>query len=378
MLCHLPLLCSETDDALTLEYEAYIGCRIGGSLFEAVRVDPFRPTGNPGWKMMTLLEPYSTVLLAFAVLALTASVIYGQCDYDDEFNWRAYKKTFGKNYTVAEDAKRKVNFKKTDDFIKKRNAIPNSSFKVDHNELSDLSDAELAQRLGVKGVPAVREGYTVFAAGEDRQLPPASLDYSNDTCMPAIKNQGQCGSCWAFAATTPLEFMKCKSAKTSVVLSEQQLVDCDRNSTNNGCNGGFYSTAWKYHKAVGGAAKQSLYPYNAIGNNTCKFNTTMVAAKVSSYAAIQAKNATAMQLAIQNKRNVFTYIWSGVYDDVNCNNKSINHAVSAVGWGTLNGTNHWILRNSWGKTWGQTGYMLMKRGVNLCKVEDYAYYAVPQ
>ncbi|XP_057381601.2 procathepsin L-like [Daphnia carinata] len=259
-------------------------------------------------------------------------------------------KTYGKNYTTAEDAKRKANFKKADDFIKKQNALPNSSFKVGHNELSDL------------------------------------LDYRNDTCLSAIKNQGQCGSCWAFAAITPLEFAKCKANKTSVVLSEQQLVDCDRNSTNKGCNGGFYSTAWKYHKAVGGAAKQSLYAYNAGANNTCKFNTSMVGAKVSSFAAIPAKNVTAMQGAIQKYGpiavaitviNSFQYYTSGVYDDVKCNNQSINHAVSAVGWGTQNGTNHWIIRNSWGTFWGLKGYMLMKRGVNLCKVEDYAYYAIP-
>ncbi|XP_059351618.1 cathepsin K-like [Daphnia carinata] len=181
--------------------------------------------------------------------------------------------------------------------------------------LRNSSDTELAQRLGVNEVPAVREDFSDFDAGEDRQLPPADLDYL-------------------------LHF----------------------------------------------AAKQSLYPYNAGANNTCKFSTSMVGAKVSSFAAIPAKNVTAMQAAIQKYGpiavaitiiNSFQYYTSGVYDDVKCSNQSINHAVSTVGWGTQNGTNHWIIRNSWGTSWGQKGYILMKRGVNLCNVEDYPYYAIP-
>ncbi|XP_057381602.1 procathepsin L-like [Daphnia carinata] len=340
-------------------------------------------------------------LLTYAVFAIAASLIYGQCDYDDEFNWRAYKKNFDKSYTGAEDAKRKVNFKKANDFIKKHNANSSVSFKVDHNELSDLTEDEFAQRLGLKGVPQARGDFAIFSAGEDRQIPPAGvrvsmnfyvtseiliqmLDYRNDNCMPPIKNQGACGSCWAFAATTPLEFAKCKKDKTSIILSEQQLVDCDRSSSNNGCNGGFYSTAWKYYMAVGGVAKQFLYPY-AGANNTCKFTTSMVAAKVSSYTNIQAKNVTAMQLAIQKNDPVpvaisvtssFQFYSSGVYKDAACNNIGVNHAVAAVGWGVHNGINYWIIRNSWGPRWGQKGYILMQRGVNLCKVEDFAYYAI--
>ncbi|EFX61852.1 hypothetical protein DAPPUDRAFT_68588, partial [Daphnia pulex] len=190
----------------------------------------------------------------------------------------------------------------------------------------------------------------------------------------------QCGSCWAFAAITPLEFARCKKHGALRAISEQQLVDCE--PYDYGCGGGWYTNAWYYLQyEAGGAAKRSLYPYTAT-DNTCAFSSSMIGAKISSYGDLPSFDAAYMQSVLQDYGPIsvaiavtdsfFSYA-SGVYTDVECDdpNAYVNHAVVVVGWGTDNGIDYWIVRNSWGTKWGSAGYILMERGVNKCKIEKY-------
>ncbi|EFX87402.1 hypothetical protein DAPPUDRAFT_312327 [Daphnia pulex] len=213
------------------------------------------------------------------------------------------------------------------------------------------------------------------------------FDYRTDNCMAAVKDQKKCGSCWAFAAVAPIEFNYCKKHKqTPIVLSEQQLVDCDL--IDGGCTkGGWHTMAWKYIKLSGGITRQSLYPYTAT-RNVCPrwFWYSVAGAQVFKFSYVPTQNAEQMQVALQKHgplavaiavANSFFSYRDGVYDAADCDSVNVNHAVVVVGWGSGDGIDYWIVRNSWGTGWGLSGYVLIKRGVNKCQIESYPAYVVP-
>ncbi|EFX78293.1 hypothetical protein DAPPUDRAFT_305242 [Daphnia pulex] len=218
-----------------------------------------------------------------------------------------------------------------------------------------------------------------LAIMETRQLP-TSLDYRTHACLAAVKNQGQCGNGWAYSAIGSLEFAWCKKYGTPVVLSEQQLVDFD--TYDYGCNGGWYINAWNYLKNVaGGSIQQSLYSYTA-KKNTLKFASSKTRANVGSYGNLPKLNAPNMQAALKTYGPIsvaiavtdsFANYASGVYTDTACGNV-VDHAVVVVGYGKLNVIDYWIVRNSWGTGWGQSGYGFIQRGVNLCHIEEHAAF----
>ncbi|EFX87406.1 hypothetical protein DAPPUDRAFT_312323 [Daphnia pulex] len=312
---------------------------------------------------------------------MAVSVVKG---YSDEDAWRDYKKKYKLDYNIAgdngkRDRARKKNFLAQMEQIKRHNSKKDNGFFQELNEFSVLRPWEKKRFLGVNAsmVPSAEflKSIPVFDL-QSRQLPP-SLDYRFHSCLPAIRRQGQCGSCWAFTAITPLEFSKCNITKSPVMLSEQHLVDCD--TSNNGCNGGWYMDAWNYLKSKSGSAKRQLYTYTA-RKGACKFKSSMVGAQVSTYGYVQSKNTAAMQSALQqygplavaiNVINSFFSYGGGVYDDPACDGPDVNHAVVLVGWGNLNGVDFWVVRNSWGTGWGLSGYGRILRGVNRCNIESY-------
>ncbi|KZS11247.1 Uncharacterized protein APZ42_024011 [Daphnia magna] len=321
-----------------------------------------------------------------AVFAMVFTVI--NC-YSDEEAWNDYKKKHKKNYRFPfdngnQERIRRALFQIRNAEINKHNSEKSGTYLLELNKFSDMAPIELNRFLGIKAdsVPSNRSVETFADDIESRQRLPFSLDYRYDRCLPAIKQQGQCGSCWAFSAITPLEFARCKRAGTAILLSEQQLVDCDR--TSGGCNGGWYVTAWDHIKRVGGSARKSSYEYLArVG--TCRFRTWMVGARVSSSGYVQPKNETAMQLALQKygplavAMNVIPSFYgyaSGVYSDNACDGTTVNHGVVVVGWGELNGEKFWMVRNSWGTDWGMAGYFRIQRGVNKCNIESYPAFVV--
>ncbi|XP_046647106.1 ervatamin-B-like [Daphnia pulicaria] len=311
--------------------------------------------------------------------------------YSDDDAWNDYKLTHKKDYTGFfgggwRDQMRKKLFLVEYAKIKEHNSGESPSYRRGLNKFSDMLPSEWSRYLGLNKAALVaarlKAGPTKFKV-ESRDVSP-TLDLRYDICLPEVKDQGQCGSCWAFAAVAPLEFAQCKKDSTRVVLSERQLVDCDR--LDGGCNGGMYTNAWTYMQNAGGSAKQTLYsPYNA-RQNFCKFRSSMVGAQVSTFDFLPANNPLAMQEAMEQHGllavaiavvNSFMSFRGDVYDDNACDDVDVNHAVVVVGWGTLNGVDYWMVRNSWGTNWGLSGYIRIKRGVNKCGIESYPAYVVP-
>nr|CAH0107394.1 unnamed protein product [Daphnia galeata] len=312
------------------------------------------------------------VLVMMALLAVHAA--------DDlEVAWQKYLAEFPVGVqTKAELGMRKSIFNETHTEIVKHNSQEGISFELAHNAFSVMTEEEKQQRMGAfKPVPPSN----VIRGVSTRALP-TTVEYRTSSCMPTVKNQGSCGSCWAHSATAVVEFGQCKKyGGSSLNLSEQQLVDCSRD---NGCSGGWEHEAWEYLASNGGQTDESSYPYTATAG-TCQFSSwdMTIGAEISSSNPVEwiaSKDTTAMMTALADGRILSIYMQmpstlfnykSGVFNDVNCvaNNA---HAMNVVGYGTLNCIDYWVVRNSWGSGWGASGYILVKRGVDLCMIESYA------
>ncbi|OQR88696.1 cysteine protease family C01A [Thraustotheca clavata] len=196
-------------------------------------------------------------------------------------------------------------------------------------------------------------------------LPTSSVDWTTSKCMPAVKDQGECGSCWAFSATGAAEIGNCIAGGTLYNLAEQQLVDCD--SSNYGCDGGDESEAINRIVSNGGLCLASAYPYTSglSGNaSTCQASCTTQSLPHISYSVnIQGESALATALvkqvvtvAVFAGNDAWQYYTGGILSS--CTSGESDHAVIAVGYGS----NYWKVRNSWGASWGESGYIRLSRG----------------
>lgn len=215
---------------------------------------------------------------------------------------------------------------------------------------------------------------------------PEEKDWRHDGVVSPVKNQGKCGSCWTFSSTGCLEsHLKLKHGKM-ILLSEQNLLDCAQAFDNHGCNGGLPSHAFEYVKYNGGIDTEESYPYEA-KEGKCKFNTYHVGAQVDSVVNITARDETELKGAVGSVGPVsvafqvvsdFRFYKAGVYESKDCKSgeMDVNHAVLAVGYGIEEGKKHWIVKNSWGATWGMDGFFEIARDENMCGVATCASYPV--
>jgi len=205
----------------------------------------------------------------------------------------------------------------------------------------------------------------------------ATVDWRTKGAVTKVKDQGQCGSCWAFSATEAIEsYFFLKTGKL-VELSPQQITSCDK--VDGGCNGGWPYRAYDYVKGAGGLESSADYPYTSGGGatGTCKFVAGKVVAgtKPTGYTSIQ-KTEAQLQAALNNgppsvcvAADAFQTYRSGILKS--CPG-SIDHCVQAVGYDTTD--NYWIVRNSWGTNWGESGYIRIEMGRNLCQITQDATF----
>jgi C1A family cysteine protease len=195
---------------------------------------------------------------------------------------------------------------------------------------------------------------------------PAAWDWRPN--LPPVREQGACGSCWAFAAATTVEFL----SQTPDV-SEQQWIDCSRVTGNRGCSGGLAAWTYRYIQKFPHVCTEQSYPYTATVKKcqrTCNQSISLRIRRITLYfSEVRLLEAVLLQpvpVSIHASES-FRLYQSGILDPTDCA-KRPNHAVSLVGFGTENGTDYWILRNSWGATWGENGYFRLRRGVNRCAI----------
>jgi len=302
--------------------------------------------------------------------------------------WAKFKEENNKEYVDGiEEAFRKGVFAANLEKINKHNEEYDQgehTWKMSVNLFADLTHDEFMEKLTlqVPDMPKSNEQYEMKAKSMA-----SSVDWRDTGCVGAIKDQGSCGSCWAFGAVASVEFACCMASNDNNPLSEQQVVDCD--NRNSGCNGGWYDTAWQYMMEEGGLETSSDYPYTARGGS-CKSDSNKFECTVTGCVGGPNNGAcdnsglvgdeeelkkmlNDQALAVAVDASPFQFYSSGILDCRNYHN--LNHAVFAVGY---EDGSHYTIKNSWGKSWGESGYVRVGMGGNPCGVADYPGYAIAE
>ncbi len=293
--------------------------------------------------------------------------------------WESYKQDWSKQFSSsAEEAHHFQSFVENLRVIDQRNMIErknNGTAIHGLTQFSDLSQEEFAARY-LKADPSQRSGDRLVAdiTGEP-DTTAALVDWSGKLTTP-VKNQGYCGSCWAFSATEQIESDTIRTLGVSYILSPEQITQCD--TTSHGCNGGWTENAYKYVTKAGGIETEQAYPYTSFSGTTGK--CAVVASKeviaVKSYATVvgESKMATYMQgtgpLSVCLDASSWNSYNSGIMKTCG---KSVDHCVQAVGVDATS-TGYWKVRNSWGTGWGESGYIRLAYGANTCNIANDATY----
>jgi len=305
--------------------------------------------------------------------------------------WNEFKSGFGKVYKTAED-----DLKHFGIFLKnhlkvvehnKQFAAGRKSYSLKINQFGDLTTNEYKHQMN-----GFKRNYrdslakihaSSFLEPAFVQLPD-SVDWRQKGYVTPVKDQKQCGSCWAFSTTGALEGQHFRKTKKLVSLSEQNLVDCSGSFGNQGCNGGLMDQAFQYIKSNDGIDTEISYPYEA-KDARCRFKKATIGADDTGFVDVTSGNETALQIAIATVGPVsvaidaghssFQFYSTGVYNEPDCSPDQLDHGVLAVGYGTENGQDYWIVKNSWNVSWGQKGYILMARNEeNMCGIATSASY----
>jgi len=320
---------------------------------------------------ITVAAKYSIITVK-VVLTKSASVAFDQ-----------FKLAHGKVYTGEEHDHRFRVFHDTLQTIKARNAVGEAHHAV--NKFADLTPEEFkAMYLGYK---PKKTSFRAARSELDLNATVAStaniVDWRTHSpaVLTAVKNQGQCGSCWAFSATEQIETDVAFATGKLLTLSPQQITSCDK--TDLGCNGGNTETAYDYVISAGGLEPNSDYPYTSGSkgkSGTCKFTSADVAASITGYSTVSSKKSSESKMVTQMQRSpisvcVDAETWqtyeSGIVGK-SCGT-SLDHCVQAVGLGaTSSGETYWIVRNSWATDWGVGGYIYVKEGINACGIAEDA------
>jgi cathepsin L len=245
----------------------------------------------------------------------------------------------------------------------------NHTWTMDVNQFADLTSAEFKQQYA--GCYHSKVGTYLEPFGYDLKSSalPESVNWTALGVVTPVKNQGQCGSCWAFSTTGSTESAWALSKNESVSLSEQQLVDCAGAEGNQGCNGGLMDYGFQYVIDNHGITSESNYPYTARDSTCNKQKAAMVSATLSGFKDVPTNSETALMTAIARQpvsvaveadQSSFQ-LYSGGVMTAKCGS-NLDHGVLAVGYGTLNNQDYWIVKNSWGADWGIQGYILLGRG----------------
>jgi len=291
---------------------------------------------------------------------------------EEEMAYMRYVTEFGKSYgTKAEFKFRLEQFKKTMAKIAEHHSNDAHKSEVGLNEFSDWTESEYKKLLGYK--PSIKAEEPELLDVSNLK---GSIDWRTRGAVTPVKNQGQCGSCWAFSSTGAIEGSNFIANGRLTSLSEQQLVDCSKQ--NNGCGGGLMDYAFAYVK-TSPLMTEAAYPYTA-RDGTCKYVRSQGVGTVSGYRDVGVDSTGAqlraaldkgpVSVAIEADQFVFQGYRTGVITS-GCGN-ALDHGVLAVGYGTEGGQEYFLVKNSWGAGWGANGYV--KIAPNQCGITQAASY----
>jgi C1A family cysteine protease len=304
----------------------------------------------------------SALLAALALLALHQ---HQTPSLASAYSFQKYKQEYHKAYAKAgEEEYRKAVFQRNLVRIHKHNADLANTWTMGVNQFTDLTDPEFAAIYLLSQAPPHH-----LLTQPPKLLSQASgeVDWVEQGKVTHVKNQGACGSCWAFGATGATESAYLIAEGATELLSEQDLVDCSQSYGNNGCSGGWAYAALSYIRDKG-IATQADYPYTGRSSLCQKKPRSVAIASHSELTGCDSlQNILQRQpVAVSVDASNWSPYLSGIFD--NCQ-KSTNHAVLAVGFTGQ----YWKVKNSWGSAWGESGYIRLAKG-NTCAVCEYITY----
>jgi len=311
------------------------------------------------------------------ILFLCQSLSFDNLESDQE-KFNEFLQKFDKIYTPEEYQNRFAIFRKNLRIAAEIDGQDElASFGI--TKFMDLSPEEFEESYLMKNFQTTQEerDFIKWTPTPNSILTlPESYNWVPKGVVTPVYDQGSCGSCWAFSTTENIESFWALAGNNLTQLSMQQLVSCDITSL--GCNGGNPPFAYRYIKAVGGLESLIDYPY--LGHDSrCEFNRSLIAASISGFQRISDHshdNETAAQVFTFNHgppsvcvdAKTWQYYTGGIMTGKSCG-KLLDHCVQITGWEIINGTNAWIVRNSWGTNWGPyLGYLYVEMFDDVCGI----------
>jgi cathepsin L len=319
---------------------------------------------------------HSLYLMIVLMMILTSSsIVLG----NEEKSFIAHLRMNSLIYTGDEYYFRLGIYVTNSQYVKKFNH-QQSSFQLGMTSLSTLTYAEYKALLGFKGTKHgdLKESRVLIPKKRVKSGHPDSFDWRTEGKVQVVKDQKQCGSCWAFAAIGAPESMYAVYSNQLFDLSEQNLINCD--TYDGGCNGGHFINAWVYvlKNQEGNFTTTELSPYFGNPGDTYKCSFGSVSWRTTFFQVIGYLNNPSehdlaevlyeynpFACAIEASHASFQLYMSGVYYESSCSSTNLNHAILTVGYGSAGtGLDYWIVKNSWGTGWGESGYIRMSRNKN--------------
>ena len=314
------------------------------------------------------------------------------CSVDNEVfafqQFQKFVKKYQKKYTSIEEYMARFQvfqMNLVEAFQLTRDRKPYSTGVTKFSDLTKQEFAKIYLNLDVNALAFVNLSPVTV---EISNAAPDAFDWRDKNVVAQVKDQGSCGSCWAFSTVGNLEGLYALTKGKVVEFSEQYLVDCD--TSDSGCNGGLMERTFTWLKSAGGFMKETDYPYTGV-KGTCKKDASkFVDCKVTGYKKLGSSSSTWSPV---DEDEVKEFLWAtgplaialnatplqtytgGVLDlnSSKCSTSGINHAVTLVGYGydKSTGLDYWLVKNSWGKSWGESGYFRISRGKGTCGINQY-------
>ncbi|XP_071401224.1 cathepsin S, ortholog 1 isoform X2 [Centroberyx affinis] len=321
------------------------------------------------------------------VALLLASLVLCQSSSALDEQWEEWKIKYQKVYDNQTEVYRRTVWEKNLKLVLRHNQEASAgqhNFTMGLNHLTDMTAEEVNEKLNGLKVedPGNFRNWTFKQASG---LPvPLSVDWRKKDMVGPVRNQGLCGSCWAFSSAGALEGQMKKRTGVLVSLSPQNLVDCSTTDGNLGCRGGYISKSFKYIIRNGGIDSEKFYPYEH-KDGKCRYSVTGKAGYCSGFHVLPRGDEKTLQavvaavgpvaVAVNAMLPSFHQYRGGLYNAPGCNPRLTNHAVLVVGYGTDRGEDFWLVKNSWGTAWGEGGFIRIARNKkNLCGIANFAVY----
>uniref|UniRef100_A0A3P8NQI1 Cathepsin La n=1 Tax=Astatotilapia calliptera TaxID=8154 RepID=A0A3P8NQI1_ASTCA len=325
------------------------------------------------------------LLLAALAVGLSSVLSAPHLDPQLDEHWNLWKSWHAKKYHEKEEGWRRMVWEKNLKTVELHNlehSMGKHTYRLGMNHFGDMTNEEFRQLMNGYKHEAQRKVKGSLFLEPNFLEAPRSLDWRDKGYVTPVKDQGQCGSCWAFSATGALEGQQFKKSGKMVSLSEQNLVECSKFEGNEGCNGGLMDQAFKYVMDNQGLDSEESYPYLGTDDQKCHYDPQYNSVNDTGFTDIKSGSEHALMkavaavgpisVAIDAGHASFQFYQSGIYYEPDCSSEDLDHGVLLVGYGfegeDVDGKKYWIVKNSWSEKWGN------KDRQNHCGIATAASY----